>query len=73
MTLHASIVDNFGDRARVESENLGGGFGPRVYLSICPRTGREQDLVTDLALTPKKARRLARALKRAARAAKESN
>lgn len=58
--MRASIADGFGDRAVVETRPA-----TRVWLTVHPK-GEPGDGIT-LALTPKKARRLAKALKRASK------
>lgn len=63
MEAEATIKDVYGDEAWVAS---GGG---RVYLDVVIDPGRVGETGSDLSLTPEAARKLAKALKRAAKAA----
>ena len=61
--MKAVVKDGFGDRAEVEAN--ASVWPGRVWLNVHPRNHPEDNVLLDL--TPKKARRLAKALRDAAK------
>lgn len=65
-----TIRDTYRDTAEVSSSDYPIRGKGRVYLDVTERPGKDNEVEASLSLTPKQAKRLAKAIRKAAKAAK---